>query len=173
MKHFCKCKGRYYARPTPHTHPPTPHPMRDKIHSSWGVDLRGEVKMCKNVGVINNAVGKNKHIPRGRTLCVSTNNFPGNALPYLKRGWNFTYTYTLQHRAWILWCVFFWTEPPAMYRATPGNCIKTWVEGTHQIDCQVLDCRENSPDLWMFHCHAGLREITRAILEPHRNRSIS
>ena len=45
--------------------------MRDKIHSGWGVDLRGEVKMCKNVGVINNAVGKNKHIPRGRTLGVS------------------------------------------------------------------------------------------------------
>ena len=30
--------------------------------------------MCKNVGVINNAVGKNKHIPRGRTLGVSKNN---------------------------------------------------------------------------------------------------
>ena len=29
--------------------------------------------MCKNVGVINNAVAKNKHIARGRALGVSWN----------------------------------------------------------------------------------------------------
>jgi len=57
-------QGTSLRPPTPPPHPPSHtksanHHECVTIHSSWGVDLRGEVKMCKNVGVINDAVGIN------------------------------------------------------------------------------------------------------------------
>ena len=59
---------------TPPHHPLTPSHRPHPTPCVTRFDLRGEVKMCKNVGVINNAVDKNKNIPRGRTLGVSKNN---------------------------------------------------------------------------------------------------